>query len=120
MVAPLLDLCSRLAGDQSPATHGAHRVPGGGALDAVPLPGFLPKDEDGDAGEDAAEQAAQPAALAHVVSVALDETARDTRPTQACFAVAHAAADSLLPLLRHLLVGLGLRDLRTFLLTESI
>ena len=36
-----------------------------------------------------------------------------------CFAVAHAAADSLLPLLRHLLVGLGLRDLRTFLLTES-
>ena len=83
VVAPLLDLCSRLAGNQSPATHGAHRVPGGGALDAVPLPGFLPKDEDGDAGEDAAEQAAQPAALAHVVSVALDETARDTRPTQA-------------------------------------
>ena len=83
VVAPLLDLGARLAGDEWPAAEGAHRVAGGGALDAVPLPGFLPKDEDGDAGEDAAEQAAQPAALAHVVSVALDETARDTRPAQA-------------------------------------
>jgi len=119
VVTPLLDLGSRLAGDELSTAEGTHRVPGSGALDAVPLPGILPEDEDGDAGEDAAEEAAQPAALAHVVSVAFDETARDTGPTQACFAVAHAAADSMLPLLRHLLVGLDLRDLRTFLLTES-
>jgi len=119
VVAPLLDLSSRLAGDELSTAEGAHRISRSRALDAVPLPGILPKDEDGDAGENAAEQAAQPAALAHVVGVAFDETARDTRPTQACFAVAHAAADSLLPLLRHL-VGLDRRDLRTFLLAESI
>ena len=83
MVPPLLDLMCRLAVDEGPAAERADGVVAGRPVDAVPLPGFLPKDEDGDAGEDAAEQAAQPAALAHVVSVALDETARDTRPTQA-------------------------------------
>ena len=83
MVAPVPDLCTRLAGDERPAAEGAHGVAGGGALDAVPLPGLLPQDEDGDAGEEAAEEAAQPTALAHVISVAFDETARDARAAYA-------------------------------------
>ena len=55
MVAPLLDLGARLAVDESPAAAGARCVLAGRALDAVPLPGLLPQDEDGDAGEEAAE-----------------------------------------------------------------
>ena len=79
VVAPLLDLGARLAGDEASAAEGAHGISCGGALDAVPLPGLLPQDEDGDAGEEAAEEAAQPTALAHVISIALDETAWDAR-----------------------------------------
>lgn len=107
VVAPLLDLGARLAGDETSAAEGAHGISAGRALDAVPLPGLLPQDEHGDAGEEAAEEAAQPAALAHVVSIAFDEAARHARTAQARFAVAHAAADSLLPFLRHLV---NLRD----------
>ena len=47
------------------------------------LPGLLPQDEVGDAGEEAAEEAAQPAALAHIVSIAFYETAWDARAAQA-------------------------------------
>ena len=52
-------------------------------LSFQPLPGLLPQDEDGDAGEEAAEEAAQPTDLAHVISVAFDETARDARAAYA-------------------------------------
>ena len=83
VVAPLLDLGARLAGDKASATEGAEGISGGRAFNAVPLPGLLPQDEDGDAGEEAAEEAAQPTALAHVISVAFDETARDARAAYA-------------------------------------
>ena len=83
VVSPPLDLGARLAGDEASAAEGAHGISGGGALDAVPLPGLLPQDEDGDAGEEAAEEAPQPTALAHVISVAFDETARDARAAYA-------------------------------------
>ena len=83
VVAPLIDLGARLAGDEWPAAEGAHRVAGGGALDAVPLPGLRPQHEDGNAGQEAAEEAAQEAGLAQVVSVPLDEEAWDARTAQA-------------------------------------
>ena len=63
VVAPLIDLGARLAGDEWPAAEGAHRVAGGGALDAVPLPRLVPLQEDGEAGEDAEQQKVQPALL---------------------------------------------------------
>ena len=50
-VSPLLDLCGRLAVDEGSATEGAEGVVDGGALDAVPLPGFSPQNEDGKAGK---------------------------------------------------------------------
>ena len=55
VVAPLVDLGARLAGDEASATEGAEGISGGRAFNAVPLPGLLPQDEDGDAGEEAAE-----------------------------------------------------------------
>lgn len=55
VVAPLVDLGARLAGDKASATEGAEGISGGRAFNAVPLPGLLPQDEDGDAGEEAAE-----------------------------------------------------------------
>ena len=82
-VTPLLDLGARLTVDESPAAAGARGILGGRALDAVPLPGLLPQDEDGDNGAETAEEAEQPAALAHVICIALDETAGDARATQA-------------------------------------
>ena len=55
VVAPLVDLGACLAGDEASATEGAEGISGGRAFNAVPLPGLLPQDEDGDAGEEAAE-----------------------------------------------------------------
>ena len=83
VVAPLLDLGAGLAGDEAPAAERAHGISRRAALNTVPLPGLLPQDEDGDARKEAAEEAAQPATLAHIVGIAFDETARDTRAAQA-------------------------------------
>ena len=101
-VPPLLDLGGRLAVDESSAAAGAERVIGGGAVDAVPFPGLLPQEEDGDAGEETTHEAAGEAAPAQVVAVAHDEQAGAEVAAQARVAVIAAAADALLPLRRHL------------------
>ena len=139
VVAPIIDLGTRLAGDEWSAAEGAHCVAGSGAFDAVPLPGLPPQHEDGDAGQEAAEEAAQEAGLAQVVSIPLDEEAWDTRTAQAwkrCkrnqillsfhqgshpptkelltdFAVAEATTDPTFPFPRHVWFGVGgLHNLR--------
>ncbi len=48
-------------------------------LDAVSLPGLLPEQEDGQAGEEASQEAAERAALAQVVA-RLELLARETAP----------------------------------------
>ena len=120
-VAPLLDLGCRLAVDEGPAAAGAERVVGGGAVDAVPLSGLPPQQEDGDAGEEAAREAAGEAAPAQVVAVAQDEQTGAEAAAQARVAVVAAAADALLPRLRHLggLVG-GSISMSTLSVEEAL
>jgi len=54
----VLELVSRLDADAAAAAEGAQRVVSGAPLNLVPLPGLLPEEEDGDAGENAREETA--------------------------------------------------------------
>merc|ERR1719291_293595 len=100
LVAPLLDLDLGLAGDTRPAAEGHDGVVPGAALYVVSLPGLLPEQHDGHAGEDAGQQHVQAPALAQTLRVLVDLAEPAAHPAHACFAVSAAVAGILFPL-RH-------------------
>ena len=83
----LLDLHSSLTGHTGGAADRAHQVPHGAPLYVVPLPGLLPEQQGGDAGEDEAQQAAHQTTLPQVTSRAIGEAGETTETTATWAAV---------------------------------
>ena len=70
----LLDLHSDLAGHTGGTAEGSSGITQVRALDVVPLPGPVPQDEGGDAGEPAAEEATQDPRLVQALSILVSLT----------------------------------------------